>query len=136
MCHFYRPTTLRCQIVDKHLTILADKHVETRFIKINAERCPFLASRLHIIVIPTIAIVVDDKVSDYVRGFDDLGGVDDFSTEMMEWRLGYGKAIFYSGDLSMPPDMVNKKPKNILTGSTHNKNLRQKQNDSEDSESE
>ena len=33
--HFYRPTTWRCEIIDKHLTLLAAKHIETKFIKVK-----------------------------------------------------------------------------------------------------
>ena len=36
-------------------------------------------------------------------GFDQLGGHDNFSTEMLEWRLGVSKAINYRGDISQPP---------------------------------
>ena len=45
------------QIVDKHLGILAKKHLEAKFVKINAEKCPFLTERLRIKVIPTIMLV-------------------------------------------------------------------------------
>lgn len=131
VCHFYRPTTLRCQIVDKHFELLAPQHLETRFIKINVERCPFLAQRLRIVVIPTIALVIDDKIKDYVVGFDDLGGTDDFSTATMEWRLARSKAINYSGDLTNPPDV--KAPASIL-GINKNRNLRSKRDESDDSE--
>jgi hypothetical protein len=44
--HFYRDETFRCKIVDKHLAVLANKHVETKFCKINADKCPFLTTRL------------------------------------------------------------------------------------------
>ncbi|XP_054754700.1 thioredoxin domain-containing protein 9-like isoform X1 [Lytechinus pictus] len=103
VCHFYRDSTERCRIVDKHLRILAAKHLETRFLKINAEKCPFLAQRLRIVLIPTIALIREGKTKDYIVGFDDLGGRDDFPTEMMEWRLGCAEVINYSGSLSDPP---------------------------------
>jgi hypothetical protein len=44
----YNVANFRCKIVDKHLAILAPKHVETKFCKINAEKCPFLTDRLKI----------------------------------------------------------------------------------------
>ena len=47
--HFYRDETFRCKILDKHFNILAKKHLETRFCKINAEKCPFLCERLKVI---------------------------------------------------------------------------------------
>lgn len=46
--HFYRNSSERCLIVDKHLKVLAPKHLETRFTKLNAEKCPFLAEKLKI----------------------------------------------------------------------------------------
>ncbi|EEC02336.1 ATP binding protein, putative, partial [Ixodes scapularis] len=36
--HFYRGSTFRCKIVDKHLDILAKKHLETRFLKISVDK--------------------------------------------------------------------------------------------------
>ena len=57
--HFYRPTTLRCEIFDKHMALLAPKHLETRFVKLNAEKAPFLCERLQIRVIPTLLLIVD-----------------------------------------------------------------------------
>ena len=103
VCHFYRDSTIRCKIVDKHLTILAPRHLETRFVKLNVERAPFLCERLKIHILPTIAVVVDNVTKDYIKGFDELGGTDDFSTEMLEWRLGCVEALNYAGNLLEPP---------------------------------
>lgn len=87
VCLFYLSGNMRCRIVDKHLNILAHKHFGTRFIHVNAEKVCFLVTRLNIRVIPTIAIIKEQKTIDYIRGFDDLGGIDDFSTETLENRL-------------------------------------------------
>lgn len=56
VCHFYREETFRCKILDKHLAILAKKHVETKFCKINADKTPFLCDRLKIRTIPTVGV--------------------------------------------------------------------------------
>lgn len=93
ICHFYRPSTWRCEIVDKHLTALAKTHMETRFIKINAEKAPFLAERLNIYMLPTIICTKDNQTLDRVEGFDELGGVDEFPTSVMEKRLARKHAI-------------------------------------------
>lgn len=87
LCHFYRPTTKRCEIVDKHLTELAPKHIEARFCRINAEKTEFLVQKLLVVVLPTIALIYKGKVIDYIVGFDDIGGHDDFPTEVLEWRI-------------------------------------------------
>lgn len=47
VCHFYRDQFMRCKIVDKHLEILARKHIETKFCKINVEKAPFLTGIVH-----------------------------------------------------------------------------------------
>lgn len=104
VCHFYRDSTFRCKIVDKHLGLLAPKHLETRFVKISVERAPFLCQRLPIKILPTMACVIDGKTKEYIKGFDELGGHDEFSTEMLEWRLGVAGVLDYSGNLLEPPD--------------------------------
>ncbi|RAL45335.1 hypothetical protein DM860_014745 [Cuscuta australis] len=92
VCHFYRENW-PCKVVDKHMRILAERHMETRFVKIHAEKSPFLAEKLKITVLPTIALVKNAKVEDYVVGFDELGGKDDFTTEELEERLAKAGVI-------------------------------------------
>lgn len=57
------------QVMDKHMSILAKQHLETRFVKINAEKSPYLAEKLRIIVLPTLALIKNAKVDDYVVMF-------------------------------------------------------------------
>ncbi len=125
VCHFYRDSTMRCKIVDKHLETLARKHLETKFVKLNVDRAPFITERLNIKTLPTIALLIDNIVKDKIIGFTDLGNHDEFSTEVLEWRLGRGGVIDYKGDLSSPPDdngkkksilLFGKKPKTIRNG--------------------
>ncbi|XP_036324389.1 thioredoxin domain-containing protein 9 [Rhagoletis pomonella] len=121
VCHFYRDSTERCRIVDMHLKILATKHIEAKFCKVNAEKSPFLTQRLRIKVIPTIALVKDSKTKDFIVGFTDLGNCDDFSTDMLEWRIAQSGAIDYKGDLMTPPDVkkkayINRVNKTIRSG--------------------
>ena len=82
--------------MDKHFGDLAKKHLEALFIKINAEKTPFLAERLRIQVIPTIICIVKGKVADTIVGFDDLGGRDDFKTVTL--------AKSFSAERSRDPD--------------------------------
>merc|ERR1712150_438102 len=83
----------RCEIVDKHFNILMKEHLETKFLKLNAEKCPFLVERLSIVVIPTIICVVAGRVAHHIVGFDEFGGVDDFSTETMAKVLAQHKML-------------------------------------------
>ena len=86
VCHFFRERTFRCKIVDKHLSLLATRHLETRlatplsegkanhfvflarFVKLSVERAPFLCERLKIRMLPTIGLVVDGKTKDFIKG--------------------------------------------------------------------
>lgn len=116
VCHFYKTDSPRCKIVDMHLRLLAPKHIEARFVKLDVERCPFLTERLRIRIIPTIALVKDSKTKDFIVGFTDLGNCDDYSTEMLEWRIARSEVIEYQGDLLVPPEQA-KKQKSILAQS-------------------
>ncbi|CAF1434544.1 unnamed protein product [Adineta steineri] len=125
VCHFYRESTMRCKIVDKHLEALARKHIEAKFVKLSVDRAPFITERLNIKTLPTIALLIDNIVKDKIIGFTDLGNHDDFSTDVLEWRLGVGGVIDYKGDLNSPPDnnerkkkitVFGKKPKTIRNG--------------------
>ncbi|VDN20228.1 unnamed protein product [Dibothriocephalus latus] len=134
VCHFYRSSTFRCGIVDKHLSILAPRRVECRFVKIDAEKSPFLTAKLKVRVLPTMVIVKNEKVCDMIIGFDDLGGHDDFSTEMLDWRLGVAGVVDYQGDLNSPPDFQkNQKPRNPL-GRRPKKTIRGREDDSDDTD--
>lgn len=132
VCHFYRESTFRCKIVDKHLEILAAKHVETRFIKIDAEKCKFLIEKLRIVVLPTICIAKEGKTVDYIVGFDDMGGTDEFPTEMLEWRLGAADVINYSGDLTNPPVGPQASKKKSLLNPDKRKIIRGRDDDDSD----
>ncbi|XP_064979540.1 thioredoxin domain-containing protein 9 homolog [Musa acuminata AAA Group] len=102
VCHFYRENW-PCKVMDKHLSVLAKQHIETRFLKIHAEKSPFLTEKLRIAVLPTLALVKNAKVEDYVVGFDELGGTDDFSTEELEERLARSQVILFDGEASSNP---------------------------------
>lgn len=100
VCHFYRGVTPRCTIVDAHFEKLAYSHLETRFIKINAEKNPYLVERLGIILMPTIVLIRDGKTEHSLRGFDELGGADDFSTADMAYVLASHGVLNYEADRS------------------------------------
>ena len=41
VCHFYRES-FPCKVMDKHMGTLARKHPETKFVRVHAEKAPFL----------------------------------------------------------------------------------------------
>ncbi|XP_012280492.1 thioredoxin domain-containing protein 9 [Orussus abietinus] len=129
VCLFYKNDSPRCKIADMHLKILAKKHLEARFCKLDVERCPFLTERLRIRIIPTIALITDSQTKDYIVGFTDLGNCDDFSTEMLEWRIAQAGTISYTGDLMHPPEK-NKKP--WMSNASKSKTIRGHDSDESD----
>jgi thioredoxin-like negative regulator of GroEL len=130
--HFYRDETFRCKIFDKHFSMLAKKHLETRFCKINAEKCPFLCDRLKIKVIPTVLCIKNQQTTANIVGFGDLGNTDEFSTEMLEWRLAHAEVINYSGDLNTPPDQAERKKTTNFIGKKVKGKGRRNDDDSSD----
>ena len=94
--HFYR-NNWPCKVMDMHLDMLSKKHLETKFARIDAEKSPFLTERLKIWMLPTLALISKEKVLDYIVGFDDLGGTDDFPTEHLRLVLASKNALNYEG---------------------------------------
>lgn len=98
--HFHRASTRSCDVFHRALDTLAPTHPETRFVGINVEGCDdsrgsgsgvgakFLVERLGIVVMPTLLLVKDRKVVHQVRGFDELGGREEFSASELAYVLG------------------------------------------------
>ncbi|KAG0625092.1 hypothetical protein M758_2G027200 [Ceratodon purpureus] len=87
VCHFFHREFIRCKIMDKHLKLLTPKYFDTKFICIDAENCPFFVTKLAIKVLPCVILFRDGVAVDRIIGFQELGGVDDFTTKALESRL-------------------------------------------------
>lgn len=98
--HFYRSVTPRCEIVDAHFNKLAQTHLETRFMKIDAEKNPYLVEKLGIILLPTMVLIKDGKTEHAVHGFDEFGGTDDFSTADMAYVFAQHGVLNFEADQS------------------------------------
>jgi hypothetical protein len=102
--HFYRGTTERCQHVDAAMSKLCGKHLETRYCKIDAEKSPFLCERLNIVVMPTILLIEDSQTVHQIRGFDELGGTDNFHPDTLAWVISQHGCGKFDGE---PPEDPN-----------------------------
>ncbi|CAG8625671.1 3274_t:CDS:2 [Ambispora gerdemannii] len=91
--HFFHKEFRRCQIMDKHLKILAQKHFKTRFLKIDVENAPFLVEKLNVQVLPCVICFIDGISVDRIVGFDELGNTDSFNTGILEVRLSTSGVI-------------------------------------------
>lgn len=121
--HFYRPSTRYCDIFHAHLSKLAEKHLETKFVKINVEGCDnnegggasFLVERLGVLIMPTLVLVKDRKAFHHIRGFDELGGTDDFSTNMLAHVLGAHGVTDLRDDEEMSEDFLRERGINTIS---------------------
>ncbi|KAF8820331.1 thioredoxin domain-containing protein [Cardiosporidium cionae] len=97
-CHFYCEEFSRCKIIDSHIAKIAPVYLETRFIKMDARKCPFFTAKLRIRVLPTVVLFVDGNIVHSIVGFDDFGGYDLFPTSSLSQILLKYKAIDKMGD--------------------------------------
>mmetsp|Transcript_32260 Transcript_32260/g.30749 ORF Transcript_32260/g.30749 Transcript_32260/m.30749 type:complete len:291 (-) Transcript_32260:353-1225(-) len=99
VCHFYHAEFARCAIIDHHIQKLVQRHVETKFVKINAEKAPFFVSKLSIRSMPTLVIFYDGIAADKIIGFEGLsdkmpeGKEDEWPTILLARLLGSKDAI-------------------------------------------
>ena len=106
VCHFYHKDFERCKIIDKHLTIIAQNHRETLFVKINAEKTPFFTEKLNVRVLPTIILFVKGKAIHRFIGFQDFGMSDDFPTinlsrQLVLFKMIEGKTKAERGEITL-----------------------------------
>ncbi|XP_057972248.1 thioredoxin domain-containing protein PLP3B-like [Malania oleifera] len=87
ICHFHHREFYRCKIMDKHLKCLAPRHIDTKFIKLDAENAPFFATKLGIKTLPCVILFRKGIAVDRLIGFQDVGGKDDFNTKTLEVLL-------------------------------------------------
>ncbi|KAI3639221.1 hypothetical protein MIR68_002751 [Amoeboaphelidium protococcarum] len=98
--HFYHQDFPRCQIMDRHLQVLAERHFNVKFVKVCAERCPFLVQKMRIQVLPCVIVFMNGLSLDKLIGFEDLGNSDDFTTATLEQRLQKSGVLLKIGSSS------------------------------------
>mmetsp|Transcript_14125 Transcript_14125/g.18879 ORF Transcript_14125/g.18879 Transcript_14125/m.18879 type:complete len:352 (-) Transcript_14125:309-1364(-) len=101
--HFFHTDFERCKIMDHHLRTIATKHIEAKFVKIDAAKTPFFVTKLTIRVIPTVIVFIDGIAKERLTGFDGLtdglesGKEDEFKTSTLQTWLANAQAIEYDG---------------------------------------
>lgn len=86
--HFFKPDFHRCSVMDGHLEKLAERHFDTRFLKMNVDNAPFLVTKLKVQVLPCVIAFVDGVGVDRIIGFEGLSArPDSFTTKELEARL-------------------------------------------------
>jgi len=87
ICLFYRDGNKWCDVLSTHFQVLAQKHMEAKFCKVNAENSPFLVERLNIWMMPTIICCKDGKVHRQFNGLDEIDPSGKFETASLEFVL-------------------------------------------------
>merc|ERR1712087_539927 len=87
LVHFYHREFQRCKIIDKHLRILAPKHRNCKMLYLNAEKAPFFVAKLAVQMLPSVVVFKDGIAADRITGFEELGGKDEFRTEVLEHKF-------------------------------------------------
>eukprot|EP01134_Creolimax_fragrantissima_P001383 CFRG1383T1 len=81
---FYRSGSAVCDVMQQHMRRLAETHMETKFLSIDATKTPFLVERLSIFVMPTVLTVKEGKTEQKFKGFDSFGGSANVHTGVIE----------------------------------------------------
>jgi len=85
--HFWRESTWRCEVMDKHIKQLCQKHWNCRFVKINAEKAQYLCERLHIWCLPSLVLCKGGHTAHTIVGFSEFKTGDECTTAELEELL-------------------------------------------------
>ncbi|UKK01651.2 hypothetical protein MACK_002469 [Theileria orientalis] len=73
ICHFYEEGFERCNLLDRLLTSLASRFLDTKFVKIKATNSPFFTDRIGIKVLPTLLTLIEGNIAKIYVGFEEFG---------------------------------------------------------------
>lgn len=68
--HFYHKDFETCKVMDRRLSELSRTMLAVKFVKIDAERSPFLVERLHVTTLPCSLLFLNDICADRILGFE------------------------------------------------------------------
>lgn len=85
---FYRKGTSRyAEDFLEHISRVAQAHLETLFVTLDAEKSPFLCTRLNVRILPSIVMVKNGEIDKMLIGLDQVSPTGKFSTVGIEKRL-------------------------------------------------
>lgn len=86
--HFYQPTFPKCKVMNEKLAIVAEKHVLVTVLAVQAEKTPFLVSKLKIKVLPFVVVYKKGQEITRILGFEGIGpDPGAITVEALEQRL-------------------------------------------------
>lgn len=85
---FFRPGTSRyASDLNEHVAKVAESHLETLFTTIDAEKAPFLCTKLKIRMLPSLVLLKDGEIEKVLAGLDQINPTGKFTTVGIEKRL-------------------------------------------------
>ena len=97
--HYYNDEFERCKIMDFHLKIVAEAHVEAKFLRLDASKAPFFVTKFQIRTLPSLFVYEEGKEIGRLTGFDGLARntkkPDEWHTGRLEEWLSETGAIRY-----------------------------------------
>ena len=87
VCIFTRNSNKYGKAMLEHMELLAQRHLEARFVWVDAENAPFLTDRLNIYMLPTIVCVKDNKVHKQHNGLNEIDGSGKYTSGILEYLL-------------------------------------------------
>lgn len=98
--HFFHIEFERCKIMDHHLKIIAEQHLECKFLKMDSEKAPFFVNKLKVKTLPTLLVFCEGKTEARLLGFQGLASdpnkPDEFVTSRLQEWLAESGAIDYT----------------------------------------
>ena len=93
--HFFQDEFERCKIMDFHLNIIAQEHIECKFLRMDAVKAPFFVTKFKIQVLPSLFVYENGKEIGRLTGFDGLAPnqkkPDEWHTgKLQEWLANKG----------------------------------------------
>merc|ERR1712066_336400 len=84
---FNRDSNRWGKVMKEHMVNLSARHLEARFIEVDAENAPYITDKLNIYMLPTIVCIKGNKVHKQHNGLDEIDGTGKYSTGMLEYLL-------------------------------------------------
>jgi len=127
ICHFFHKDFEKCKVIDMHLRRMAHQHIESKFIRVNAEKTPFFVDKLRIRVLPCI-IVFNNGVAcpeeERIMGYEGLADgmpedkKDEFPMSKLQERLADIGCIKYFPPSAEMEEEMKERGGSIFGGST------------------
>ena len=86
--HFFNDEFERCKIMDFHLKIIAEQHVEAKFLRMDASKAPFFVAKFRVRTLPSLFVYEDGKEIGRLTGFDGLATNHGKNSNPDEWHTG------------------------------------------------